>query len=822
MADLATLERALRNADAAGDVEAARTLAAAIREQQSKGGSMVGDVLAGAVRGAGSIGATLLSPLDAFARKLGVQNEFIGRTDRREAMDEALRGLGADTDSWSFKGGKLASEIAGTAGIGGVLAKPLMAAAPAVSAMAPRAGEALGRLGSAVSSGGSTVGAGGRPAADLALRTAGGAVVGGAAAGMVNPDDAVTGAVVGGALPGVLKAAGAAGSAVGSVFKGKEKKAAEDLARALNLGDADAINSAVKKLREAQELVPGSRPTVAQALQTPQSGVLQRVVSDSAGGSALRDTLASQNAARMAALEGVAPIAPNGVATARDELGRSIIKAAQSGDAAAKQRTRDLFNQVPLDDASIYLPMDRITSAQSRYFGAGSFGDRSVVDEAVKTARGLGEQAIPAMQATTAPARGPQTLAQAVRKAGGISIRDNSGLRGEVAGLRGDLKNLVRVNGGVSPAAMAERMYEAGYIADDSTDALFAALRGEALGDSSYSIGDDLSRQFGAMRDAAMGDAPGAMTLPKLTTLREVQNYRSALGAQARKAAQAGDDKTAAALKEMRSAIDDRIDDVVRGDGAMDENLPIDWANKLSEALKAKREQVAQYRTGPQAELFRKGRDGAPTVQGGEAAALFWGSGRPGLADDVESFRRLIGDNPRLLGQFRSMVTTEGASTATAGGNLSSKFVKWVESTLPGLKKTFEPEEVKTLQRIAQDIKRAESAAAAGMARGSNTFQNASNALSLGLLDSPLVNMAANRIPLVGQFTGPILEGMRNTARQTKAQQMAGLLSNAGVAADSLGGLLSPPGRVSGLLDATGDLTLPWLYRAAPVLSTSP
>lgn len=715
MADLATLERALRNADAAGDVEAARTLAAAIREQQSKGGSMVGDVLAGAVRGAGSIGATLLSPLDAFARKLGVQNEFIGRTDRREAMDEALRGLGADTDSWSFKGGKLASEIAGTAGIGGVLAKPLMAAAPAVSAMAPRAGEALGRLGSAVSSGGFTVGAGGRPAADLALRTAGGAVVGGAAAGMVNPDDAVTGAVVGGALPGVLKAAGAAGSAVGSVFKGKEKKAAEDLARALNLGDADAINSAVKKLREAQELVPGSRPTVAQALQTPQSGVLQRVVSDSAGGSALRDTLASQNAARMAALEGVAPIAPNGVATARDELGRSIIKAAQSGDAAAKQRTRDLFNQVPLDDASIYLPMDRITSAQSRYFGAGSFGDRSVVDEAVKTARGLGEQAIP-----------------------------------------------------------------------------------------------------------AMGDAPGAMTLPKLTTLREVQNYRSALGAQARKAAQAGDDKTAAALKEMRSAIDDRIDDVVRGDGAMDENLPIDWANKLSEALKAKREQVAQYRTGPQAELFRKGRDGAPTVQGGEAAALFWGSGRPGLADDVESFRRLIGDNPRLLGQFRSMVTTEGASTATAGGNLSSKFVKWVESTLPGLKKTFEPEEVKTLQRIAQDIERAESAAAAGMARGSNTFQNASNALSLGLLDSPLVNMAANRIPLVGQFTGPILEGMRNTARQTKAQQMAGLLSNAGVAADSLGGLLSPPGRVSGLLDATGDLTLPWLYRAAPVLSTSP
>ena len=34
MADLATLERALRNADAAGDADAARTIAQAIKAQQ--------------------------------------------------------------------------------------------------------------------------------------------------------------------------------------------------------------------------------------------------------------------------------------------------------------------------------------------------------------------------------------------------------------------------------------------------------------------------------------------------------------------------------------------------------------------------------------------------------------------------------------------------------------------------------------------------------------------------------------------------------------------------------------------------------------------
>jgi hypothetical protein len=87
---------------------------------QAKG--LLGNLAAGAVRGAGSIGATILTPVDAAARALGVQNDFIGRTDRREAMDGGLREMGADTDSLAFKGGKLGAEIAGTAGVGGALA----------------------------------------------------------------------------------------------------------------------------------------------------------------------------------------------------------------------------------------------------------------------------------------------------------------------------------------------------------------------------------------------------------------------------------------------------------------------------------------------------------------------------------------------------------------------------------------------------------------------------------------------------------------------------------------------------------------------------
>ena len=46
----------------------------------------IGNVIAGGVRGAGSLGATTLTPIDALARLAGVENAFIGRKDRRQAM----------------------------------------------------------------------------------------------------------------------------------------------------------------------------------------------------------------------------------------------------------------------------------------------------------------------------------------------------------------------------------------------------------------------------------------------------------------------------------------------------------------------------------------------------------------------------------------------------------------------------------------------------------------------------------------------------------------------------------------------------------------
>ena len=176
----------------------------------------LGDLVAGAVRGAGSIGATLLAPRDALesliARKMGAPELQV--PSRRPAMDEALTTMGADPGSMAFKGGKLGTEVMGTLGVGGALAKGL-AAIPYVAKNAPL-------LINAIRSGGMNLGGttGGR-VADMGLRMTGGAITGGGAAGLINPEDAGAGALVGAVAPPVIQAAGAAGKNLGERMASK-------------------------------------------------------------------------------------------------------------------------------------------------------------------------------------------------------------------------------------------------------------------------------------------------------------------------------------------------------------------------------------------------------------------------------------------------------------------------------------------------------------------------------------------------------------------------------------------------------------------------
>jgi hypothetical protein len=194
-----------------------------------------GNLIAGAVRGAGSIGATIMYPLDKVRdlQDSGVfggdkvadvglggvvsgQKRLTHNEQRRADMDAALQTMGAQPDSLMYQGGKLAGEIAGTAGAGGAVANGLLKVAPIIARAAPSAANAITEFAPVVQSGGLTLGTNAptNAVARLLLRTGGGAVNGAATAGLVNPSDMGTGAAIGGALPGAVKVAGAVGGAL--------------------------------------------------------------------------------------------------------------------------------------------------------------------------------------------------------------------------------------------------------------------------------------------------------------------------------------------------------------------------------------------------------------------------------------------------------------------------------------------------------------------------------------------------------------------------------------------------------------------------------
>lgn len=139
-------------------------------------GQTLGNVAAGAIRGAGSIGATLIRPFETAQ-----ENEA-----RRRAMDEVLASFGAQPESTAYAAGKFGGEVAGTAGLGGVLAAPIKYGARFVPGLAPAA---------------AAIESGGMLAKTVPGKVAAGAVTGAAGSELIEPGTAGTGAVVGAAVP---------------------------------------------------------------------------------------------------------------------------------------------------------------------------------------------------------------------------------------------------------------------------------------------------------------------------------------------------------------------------------------------------------------------------------------------------------------------------------------------------------------------------------------------------------------------------------------------------------------------------------------------
>jgi hypothetical protein len=205
-------------------------------------GSIPAQLGMGAVRGAGSIGATLMAPFDYAERGIGkLMGADIPVPDRRTAMTEALRDLGADVESTAFKTGKIGAEVAGSLGAG-----------PAVgAALSPMIASRVPLLVNAIKSGGMSLGGTtGSRIADIATRIGGGAISGGATAGLVSPEDAKTGAAIGAVAPPVIQAAGQAGRYVG-------QKAAEKYADKLSqYGRQAPLRDTVRESVEAGYVIP--------------------------------------------------------------------------------------------------------------------------------------------------------------------------------------------------------------------------------------------------------------------------------------------------------------------------------------------------------------------------------------------------------------------------------------------------------------------------------------------------------------------------------------------------------------------------------------
>jgi hypothetical protein len=727
------------------------------------------NLLGGAVRGAGSLGATVMRALPNFlGGDTAEENE-----QRRRDMDAALQNLiGADPDSLAYQGGKLGAEIAGTAPIGGLLGRGVGAAANMAGRGAQAAPLVQALTTSGFNAGGATGGAG------LALRALGGGATGAATAAAVNPEDAGSGAMIGAALPGVLQGIGKVGGAAGRVVRDMrtpaDTKAANKLAQALDMQPGDLLRAIGQ---QGPQALPGYQATVPQILQNPVTSQLQRTLK-AAGANAIGDAERVQQQVFRDALEGVAPIA-NTVQDAAERAGGAIGDFGRAERAKVGKAVSAEFNAIdPFNESQILLPVDDFRAAAAKYLGEGTFGTGGKVAQALGKAQEVGTTEIPAIVATTKKAIGnSQNLEQAVRAAGGIKP-GAGGLGGEI----GDLMNrqsgtsgLVNAKSGKSVDLLASDLFNRGYLPDDDPATLLEMLRGGA-GRKVYAsdITDDA---FRGRMESAMGDLPEATRIAKPVNFQTMQNLRSSMGEAAEQASLAGNKKEAAALRQMVSDIDGKLQNIADGVADPAEMFAPDMVQQYKTALKAHAEKMKRFETGPQAGMFRKAGDGQMQVQGAEIPGKFF-SGKRSQVEDMQAFKRLIGDRQDLAAEMKRFAVTEGASTSNTAGDLTAKYLTWLDSRSGGLRELLSPQELATLREVGKGVERQINAEQLGRVTGLDTAQKLASMQSLGALDSKVVDILANRIPLVGQFTGPMLSGLRKTAAQTQNDALSRLLAN--------------------------------------------
>lgn len=768
------------------------------------------DLMAGALRGAGSIGATLLSPIDYAAKKLGISNDFIGRDDRRSAMDSALQTLGADPQSWAYAGGKLGGEIAGTAGIGGVLAAPLK--------FAPRLAQSIASAGFSTSS---KVAPGlGNWAADTGIRAAGGAITGAGMAGMIDPNDAKTGAFVGAALPVALQLAGKVGNTVYNAVKSGKPGSGKLLADALGVSEDELQNIITKAQAAPESLIPGSNLTLSQALQQqganlPQVKMLERIVSGGPGGDALLNRYADQGTARLDALrnQGARTYqgAPRAEATTTGDLLGNVLRT-QEGDERAAQSAlwKSLTDRATNEGVALQLPLKDMQGAMNP-LGRGSVGMGADARSLMNEANNIGTVELPGIEQT---AKGKtQSLEQAVRAMGGIRPTKDY--------LVGELRDLTNRESGTTGLVskmgrsiddVSANMFERGFIPENDPAILLEILRGGG-GRNVFArdiTEESLQRPF----EAAMGDLPGAERIPQAVPFDQFQRLRSSAGELAAKAGNAGNRTEAGVLNSIKGMLEGRVNDATAGNLLPGEVMPQGFNAQYGAARDATRKWYERYGGGNNIEsILRKPAGQDYTLSGDQITNKLWHGGS-GLARDVSNLKNVLGQDHPALGSLQDFIMTDAASKTKASGDLGAALPRYVETRMPGLLEALNPDQLKAITGVAGDIRNADAASAVQGLLGSDTQAKIARSLDAGLLDSSM----AKTLGKVLSIKGIGLDTLRSKAAESvikyKGKTLADLLANPKVAAAALND--------ARFVNATDPKTIQALYlsvsRSAPAV----
>jgi len=329
MADRDQLYTALRNADAAGDVEGARKLAAYIQSMPAdaapktpeksflrQAGDAVVNTGMGVARGVKDVidtGAQLLS--SGFDKVAGTNEGERVRAMNTAGNQEFNRDYG---DSTAASVGRVGGNVLATLPVGPALGAAVRIAAPAASGLA----SALATSGMRA---GSTPGA-----LNMLTRIAGGAGTGAASAALVNPDDAGTGAVIGGALPPVLGAVGKIGSKIGQVIAGP--------------GVTPDARAGIDAARASGYVIPPSQanPTLANRLLEGFSGKISTAQNASAKNQEVTNGMVKQ----ALQLPADAPITLDALKAARQQAGAAYDAIGSTGTITPTQAYSDALDQI--------------------------------------------------------------------------------------------------------------------------------------------------------------------------------------------------------------------------------------------------------------------------------------------------------------------------------------------------------------------------------------------------------------------------------------------------------------------------------------------